>query len=879
MARLENQSAALRARSGQTLKRLLSISYLAIDYPKTSIVLWALLSAVGVYSFLGLKLGLLPDITFPVVVVTANTNQIDVGANERTVTNPLETQLGKLPGLTRIHSLTYPEFVAVDLAFNVGETLVQRRNAVAAAVAATRLPPATKTAISIVNLNESPVATFALSQPGQRLSDLASFARRRIVPPLLGINGVLRATVIGGQTTGENASVFRFNGVPAVAIAVDKRADANTLDVGEAAAETVHDVAAAYPRLKLITATTQVTYILEASRATQEALGIAIVLAILVILPFLRDWRATAISAIAIPVSLLGTMIVMRLANFNLETITLLALALVVGVILDDAIVAVENIVRHLENGETPKGAALAANKEIGLTLVAASLTIVAVFLPIGLMRGTLGQFFRPFGLTASAAILFSLLAARTLSPTLAAWWLRGRVKKRAADPHALPSHSLYRRAIAWSLRHRRYVMGLAIFAFAAGLALIPFIPKGFIPHLDRGVFLVTFRTPLGTSLQDTESAAATLERSIRSDPAVSNVYTTIGAAANQQNTGTIDVRLRRDRKAKTIDVENAVRGRLPSLDGVVTTVEDVPFVGNATAKPLQIALVGSDLGALRDLGRRLANVLEQQKGFVDVASSGLSDGTPFSAIEHVDGKRAVQITADLAGNLQIGDADNVALAQARKLLRGVKGVTISFGGNSQDSVTTFRDFGIALALSILAIVVVLLILFRNWVDPVVITVSLPLSIVGALFALWITRADFGLISLMAVIFLFGLVNKNGILLVDRIRKLRELGLARSDAISEAGAQRLRPILMTTAATIFGMLPIALGFGAGAELRAPMAVAIIGGLITSTVLSLLVVPVAYTIFDDWIRGGTKADHAYIGPARAFPDPLLEHAEP
>jgi multidrug efflux pump subunit AcrB len=202
---------------------------------------------------------------------------------------------------------------------------------------------------------------------------------------------------------------------------------------------------------------------------------------------------------------------------------------------------------------------------------------------------------------------------------------------------------------------------------------------------------------------------------------------------------------------------------------------------------------------------------------------------------------------------LQIGDANEKIVALKRKYLP--KDIALSFGGNSADVVTTFRDFGVALAFSVLAILVVLVILFRSWLDPLVITMSLPLSIVGALFALWITRADFGLISLMAVIFLFGLVNKNAILLVDRINKLRELGFTRGDAILEAGAQRLRPIVMTTSATILGMLPIALGFGAGAELRAPMAVAIIGGLITSTALSLIVIPVAYTIVDDWRRGG------------------------
>jgi multidrug efflux pump subunit AcrB len=550
---------------------------------------------------------------------------------------------------------------------------------------------------------------------------------------------------------------------------------------------------------------------------------------------------------------------VMSLCHFNLETITLLALALVVGVIVDDAIVAVENIVRHLEAGEDPMTSALFANKEIGLTLVAASLTIVAVFLPIGLMRGSLGQFFRSFGITASAAVLFSLLAARTLSPTIAAWWLRRRgTGPRVIDVASFVSYPHYRRAIAWALDHRRYVIGIAIVAFAAGLALIPFIPKGFIPHLDRGEFRVNFQAPLGTSLADTQRTAATLETSVRADPAVTDVYTTIGDRPNQANVGVIDVILNPHRRVKTIDVEDAVRARLPQIDGVVVTVADVPFVGTASAKPVQFALVGRSSDDLQRTGRDFEHRLQKVKGFVDVSASGLSDGTPFSAIEHVDGKRAVQITADLAPTLQIGDANDAVLALARRALP--KDVKLSFGGNSEDVVTTFRDFGIALGLSVVCIVVVLVILFRSWIDPLVIATALPLSIVGALLALFITRADFGLISLMAVIFLFGLVNKNAILLVDRINKLRELGMTRSDAISEAGAQRFRPIVMTTTATILGMLPIALGFGAGAELRAPMAVAIIGGLITSTALSLIVIPVTYTIFDDW---------AYRGASRRF----------
>jgi multidrug efflux pump subunit AcrB len=858
LARRENEPRALQARVRETIKRFFSISRLAIDYPWATAALWGAIVIAGILAFPGLKLGLFPDISFPLVVVTAHSNEIDPLANEQRVTVPIERRLEAIAGIGHLHSLTYPEFVELDMSFDVGGDLEGRKAQVQDALAGLTLPRGTTLSVTPINLNATSIVGYALVKPGRPLAELARIASHEIAPKLKAIPGVLDVEIRGGQSTGPNASAFRFEGQPAIAINVVKTANANTIDVAEACDDAIDALHSQMPAFELVRFSSQATFIREATRSTEEALLLAVLLAICVILPFLRDWRATAISAVAIPTSLLGTVLVMRLLHFNLETITLLALALVVGVILDDAIVAVENIVRHLEAGETPLLAALNANKEIGLTLVAATLTIVAVFLPIGLMRGTLGQFFKPFGLTASAAVLFSLLAARTLSPTLAAAWLRRRAVEPGTevDVNRTDRHGRYRQLLSWALEHRRQVVVIALVAFAAGLALIPFIPKGFIPHLDRGNFRVNFSTPLGTSLADTIGTAKTLEQSILQDPAVSAVNTAIGGRPNQSNVGVIYVRLRDARRVKTIDVENAVRQRLPVLDGVVTTVADVPFVGTDTSKPLQFALLNDDLNRLRVVGRTFQHRLEKVPGFVDVTASGLSDGTPFSAIEHVDGRRAVQITSDLIPTLQIGDANDIVLKLAhRELPRDVK---LVFAGSSADAVNIFRDFAITLGLSVIAIVVVLLVLFRSWVDPLVISVSLPLSIVGALFALWITRADFGLISLMGVIFLFGLVNKNAILLVDRIEKLRKLGFARGEAILEAGTQRLRPIVMTTAATILGMLPIALGFGTGAELRAPMAVAIIGGLVTSTLLSLIVVPVVYTLVDDARRGAAPA---------------------
>jgi len=772
------------------------------------------------------------------------------------VTVPLETKLKAIPGLTHIHSLTYPEYVVVDMNFDVGTALETRSAQVAAAIKAANLPTGTTTNAVPVDLNETAVVTYALTETGSArgtsahsLVELAKVAATDVVPPLKAIPGVLKVEVIGGQQTGPDASAYRYDGQPAVAVAVVKKGTANALDVAEASNEVLYGLGGKLDGAKLTLASSQATYIREASRATQEALGLAMLLAILVILPFLRNIRATGISALAIPTSLLCTVIVMRLFHFNLETITLLALALVVGVIVDDAIVAVEAIVRRIEDGEEPRSAAFAANKEIGRPMVATTLTIVAVFLPIGLMTGTLGQFFKPFGITASAAVLFSLLVARTLSPALAASWLRAK-RKPGTEPagNGVPRHPHYRAVLTWALRHRVVVVLIAIAAFGAGLALIPVIPKGFIPHLDRGEFIVTFQTPLGTPMEDNIRVAAELEKSVRTDPNVSDIYTTIGGRKGQPNLGTIDVHLRANRNGRTIDAENAVRASLPQLDGVTTSVGDVPFVGTDAIKPLQFAIVGDNLEQLRMVGRTFEHRLQQIRGFTDVTATGVSEGTPFSAIEHVGGKRAVQISSDLTAGLRLGDAADIISNESRKVLP--HGISLVFGGNSADVLVTFRDFGITLILSVIAIVVVLLVLFRSWLDPLVISVSLPLSIVGALFALWVTHGEFGLISLMGVIFLLGLVNKNAILLVDSIKRHRLAGEERSDAILDAGAQRLRPILMTTCATILGMLPIALGYGAGAELRAPMAVAIIGGLITSTLLSLIVVPVAYTLVDD-----------------------------
>jgi multidrug efflux pump subunit AcrB len=309
-------------------------------------------------------------------------------------------------------------------------------------------------------------------------------------------------------------------------------------------------------------------------------------------------------------------------------------------------------------------------------------------------------------------------------------------------------------------------------------------------------------------------------------------------------------VKLKADRKIKTAELQDQLRQSLPQLPGVTTSVEDIQFVDTGGEKPLQIALRGNDLKTLYEAGKKIKDRIIQIPGFADVSVTGESDNSnQVLQIERLNQQRVAYISANLGQNLTLGDATDRIVAEAKEVLPA--GVSLDLGGDSARQNEVLGSFLSTLILSAVCIIVVLILLFKSWVDPFVIGVSLPLAIVGAMLALLFTKSDFGMISLIGFVFLLGQANKNAILLVDYINQLRQAGLERTEAILKAGPVRLRPIMITTVSTILGMLPIALGFGAGSELRSPMAVAIAGGLVTSTILSLIVVPVVYAILDDW----------------------------
>jgi multidrug efflux pump subunit AcrB len=843
-----------------TLRERLNISRVALRHPRATCVAWVVVALLGVFAWTRLRVALFPDIAFPVIVVTTERPDHSLGAMEREVVLPLERVVAPLGGLKKMTSGSAAGRAWLAAEFEVGVTLDEAEQRVRAALPGADLPDGLRTTVRRVDLNESPVVTYVLVGKYRTPPQLMGTALGTFLPALRDLPGVERVVPLGvdpeavARLSGEPVdstlpfTLVRLNGQPGVALEVVKRAGANALQVARAADSTVRRLQADAPDVKLVPALSQAGFIRENANATLETLWLAVILSVLVIHPFLRRWRATAISALAIPASLLGTFIVMWLARFNLETITLLALALTIGIIVDDAIVDVENIARHIDRGDPPESAALLATDEIGLTVTAATLTIVAVFVPVAFMGGVAGRFFQPFGLTISAAVLTSLLVARTLSPVLAARWLRPHPATQAPEGRRWRRFTDgYRRQLGWSVRHPWGTVALALACFAAGLALVPLIPKGFIPQFDRGEFEIHYALPEGATVPRTAAFSRRLESVVHADPDVGTVFSVAGSAANEPGRGVLHVRLRPDAASSTQQVKSRVRRALAGLPGGTVSVQDVPIIAIVAEKPLQLVLLSDDRVVLGRAAAEVRGRIDQWPGVADVSVAGLLDTAGHGSTARVGGRPAVTITGNLADGAPIGTIAERVETEIPGMLPA--GVTLQLGGESAQATETFGRFAAALGLAAVGVLVVLLFLFRSWQDPLAIALSLPLSGIGAMFGLFLARSDFGMVSLLGLVFLFGLANKNAILLVDRINQERAAGLPRDAAILAAGPVRLRPIVMTTAATILGMLPIALGFGAGAELRAPMAIAIIGGLLTSTALSLLVVPAVYLLFD------------------------------
>ena len=834
----------------------------------------------GLLAFGSLKYALFPDITFPVIIVNAQNKALITSTDtESWITTPIEKSLRGLEGLDDIISTTSSGNTTIRVSFEVGKSIKSAEREVRDAIDSAKTKKGTNIAIIPINLNESTAATYVVQSEKLTLEQLALLTKRKLLPSIESINGVLDVRVLGGPVTmpiGEDyggvqqfpTTIAKLNGQEVIALEIIKDAEANTVEIVQEADKQIKKINKTNENIKIVKASTQATYIKEASLATIESIGIAVALSALVIYPFLWDWKATIISGLAIPTSLCGTFIVMAIFGLKLETITMLAIALVVGIIVDDAIVDVENISRHLELGESPRTATIAATDEVGLTLSAATLTIAAVFIPVASMGGVVGQFFRPFGITASAAVLISLLVSRTLSPLLSMLWLREKKDKKGEDSWK-GLLSWYENQLSKALSHRKLVIYATITTLVIGVGLIFVVNKGFIPKLDRGEMIIQFASEIKTDQKTNQKTATTqlsdlkqaskilnktsenaikIESMVRQVQEVVDIYTTIGDRWGQPNQGKLIVRLSKNRTQKTSAIQEEIRAKLSKLSGITYSVEDIPFVDTGKASPIQIKLEGNNLIELDKTAENIQKLISSIPGIVDVSTASNNVQIDHMVIEHIDGNRVRIVQANLASNLSSEEA--ISLIKIKTNRNIPKGINLDFGGDSTRIKEIMSSFAFTMLLGIVSIVLVLLLLFKNVTDPLIIIISLPLSLAGAMLAIMITKQEFGVISVIGILFLMGLTNKNAIIMVDYINQLRISGLATRQAILQGATVRLRPILMTTGATILGMLPVAIGVGAGSELRAPMAIAIMGGLLTSSILSLFVIPVAYSTIND-----------------------------
>ena len=746
-------------------------------------------------------------------------------------------------------------------------------------------------------------------------------------------------------------SAASLNGTPVVGFEVVRSKGESEVAVGHLVRKALADFQIQHPDVEITESFDFVTPVEEEYSSSLILLYEGAILAVLVVWLFLRDLRATFVSAVALPLSVIPAFIGMAYLGFSINVVTLLALSLVIGVLVDDAIVEVENIVRHLRMGKTPYQAAMDAADEIGLAVIATTFTLIAVFLPTAFMSGIPGKFFKQFGWTASLAVFASLVVARVLTPMMAAYMLKPIVTPEK-EPRWLTHYMVW---VAWCMKHRVVTMVMATLFFIGSIMLVPLLPQGFIPPDNNSQTQVYVELPPGSTLEQTQASAEQARTLLASIKDVQSVYTTIGggsagsdpfagssAAEVRKATLTIQLTERSQRPLKQ-QIENDIRQALQQLPGVRTKVglggsgekyvlvltgddpqalqtaamavendlrtvnglgsiastaslvrpeiavrpdfakaADLGVTSAAISDTLRVATLGDYDAALpklnlsqrqvpivvrlsddarKDLGVLERLIIPGSKGPVmlgQVANIELASGP--AVIDRYDRQRNVNFEIELSG-MPLGDVTQAVqkLPSLQSLPPGVKVVEV---GDAEVMGELFASFGLAMTIGVLCIYIVLVLLFKGFLHPLTILAALPLSLGGAFVGLLIAQKSFSMPSLIGLIMLMGIATKNSILLVEYAIEARRgkpaegsnpavPGMSRWDAMIDACHKRARPIVMTTIAMGAGMLPIALGWGAAdTSFRSPMAIAVIGGLITSTVLSLLVIPVVFNYLDD-----------------------------
>ena len=1005
----------------------MNISTWSIRNPIPTILLFILLTGIGILSFQSMKVQNFPDIELPNVIVTAALPGAAPAQLETEIARKLENSIASLNQIKHVYTKIQDGVVVVTAEFKLEKPIAQAAEDVRDAVGRIRsdLPAAMKDPIvSKFDLSGQPILTYTLSSNRLDEEALSWFIDQDIAKAIIAVPGVGKVGRVGGvtreiaieldpskmaglnvtaaeisrrlsqiqqdssggradiggaeqsvrtiatvqsaaelgvmeislndgrkirldqvakvsDTIAERRSGAFLNGKSVIGFEITRSKGAGEVDVLNGVVSALEQLKLAHPDLTITEAFNFVTPVEQSFKGSIILLLEGGILAVIVVFLFLRDWRATLVAATALPLSVIPTFIGMKYLGFTMNTVSLLSLALVVGVLVDDAIVEIENIVRHIGNGKTPREAAIEAVEEIGLAVIATTFTLIAVFLPTAFMSGIAGKFFVQFGWTAALAVFASLIVARLLTPMMSAAWLRP-AKREVKDSAMM---LLYLRVMRWCLAHRWITAIAAALFFVGSCLLLPLLPTGFIPADDLPQTQVQLELSPGTPYSDTVVLAERARQIIIQNKEVKLVYTAIGAGSagsdpfagggsSEARKATLLIKLtdRADRKASKQDIESQLRDALKILPGTLIGVGQ----GGAGEK-LVVALASDDGLALNTVGRNIERELRTVPGIGNIKSTaslqrpeivirpdsakaadlgvttaaiaetvriatsgdydqsiaklnlsqrqipimvklpaasrtdintisrlavpGKSGNVQLSSvatitqdagpaiIDRFDRSRNVQIEVELNGQ-PLGEVSTAidALPSIKNLPPSVRRVEF---GDLEGMTELFASFGLAMMIGVFCIYSVLVLLFKDFLQPVSILVALILSIPGAFIALYLTGKALSMPSLIGLIMLMGIATKNSILLVEyAIMAIRDHGMSRYDALVDACHKRARPVVMTTIAMGAGMLPIAMGFGFDPSFRSPMAVVVVGGLITSTFLSLLVVPVAFTFIDD-----------------------------
>jgi multidrug efflux pump subunit AcrB len=996
-----------------------NISAWAIRHPTLPLVLFTVLTFLGIAAFARLPINLNPDITYPLVQVTVSQPGASPTEIESQVMQKIDGAVASIGNVREITSRALEGMSLTFVEFQIGTPVDRAVNDVRDAVAKVRseLPEGIEEpVVQREDIDGGAIAYYAVSTTDMTPQELSWFVDNTITKRMLGVTGIARVTrgggvdreirieldparmqalgitavevnqqlrqlnldapggraqvgggeqairVLGGAKSAidlgatriyvpngpvvllkdiadvhdgvaEIRSIARFNGRDATTFGIFKSKGSSDVTVIEQVGKELAQLKLEYPRVDVKQVYTTVRFTEETYNSAIHALVEGSLLAVLVVFLFLRDWRATAISALAIPLSAIPTFFFMQWMGFTLNQISLLALSLVAGVLVDDAIVEIENIVRHMRSGKSAWQAALDAADEIGLAVVATSATIIAVFLPVSFMSGITGQFFKQFGLTVAVAVFMSLLVARLITPLVAAYTLKSHGKVTHGDG---PIMAWYLRLLRRCVENRWKTMAAGGVFFVLSVIALASVPQAFIPASDLSSSTLNIELPPGVQLEQTAAVSARARQIIQQRPEVTDVVESIGsddAGAVRMATQYINLVEPGERAMSQIDWEREMIGKLreipdarisfqsqhggmgrditlfitgedsdlvqataeqiveemrtlpelrdpringdmprpeivirPRLDLAADLGVTVASIGQTvriatlgdltqnTAKfsladrqvPIRVSLVESarsDLGAIQNLPVPTAN-----GGVVPLkAVADISFGQGPSTVRRYNQARRVAVEADRNVEPSVAMKKLMALPTLANMPQGVRLIE---KGDAEMMNELFSNFLLAIAAGVMMVFAVLVLLFARVFQPITILSALPLSIGGAALALILTGKSFSLPAVIGVLMLMGIVAKNSILLVDFAIEEIRAGKDRVTALMESGHKRARPIVMTTVAMVAGMLPVALNLSEGSAFRAPMAVAVIGGLITSTALTLVIVPAMFTLIDD-----------------------------